>query len=197
MVKRCHRTESVIKKCMESQRDWAKLLDSVLFGMHSQVHSLTSFSPMHMLYNKDSLMPFQVAAQLKQYHELNANDSSKDIESENDVEIDLGESPITTEMNSELIDTVQQLEKQRQEIFGNAKVKIKKAQEHQVKGYNNRQNKGKPVEVGSKVLKYYFCQLGKLNKLKLKYLRSYTICAHSSTGNSYYLTDCHSHPLKN
>ena len=100
-------------KCMASQRDWAKLLDSVLFGMHSQVHSSTGFSPIHMLYNKDPLMPFQVAAQIKQYHELNTNDSSEDIESENDNEIDLGQSPITTEMNSELMGTVQQLEKQR------------------------------------------------------------------------------------
>ena len=99
-------------------------------------------------------------------------------------------------MNNELIDTVQQLEKQRQEIFGNAKVKIQKAQEHQAKGYNNRQNKGKPFEVGSKVLKYDFHQLGKLNKLKSKYLGPYTICGHSSAGNSYYLTDIHSHPLK-
>ena len=46
------------------------------------------------------------------------------------------------------------------------------------------------------MLKYDFHQLGKLNKLKSKYLGLYTICAHSSTGNSYYLTDCHSHPLK-
>ena len=119
------------------------------------------------------------------------NDSSKDVETENDVE-----SAITREMNNELIEIVQQLEKQRQEIFGNAKVKIQKAQEHQAKGYNNRQNKGKPFEVGSKALKYDFHQLGKLNKLKSKYLGLYTIRAHSSAGNSYYLTDGHSHTLK-
>ena len=145
-----------------------------------------------MLYNKDPLMPFQVAAKHEQY-KLDEKDSSKDVGTENDSEI--VESPITREMNNELIDTVQQLEKQRQEIFGNAKVKIQKAQEHQAKGYNNRQNKGKPFEVGSKVLKYNFHQLGKL-KLKSKYLGLYTIHGHSSAGNSYYLTDRHSHPLK-
>ena len=195
MVKWCHRTiELVIKKCMESQQDWAKLLESVLFGMHSQVHCSTGFSPMCMLYNKDPLMPFQVAAQLEPYYKLEENDSSKDVGTENDGGI--VESPITREMNNELIDTVQQLEKQRQEIFGNAKVKIQKAQEHQGKCYNNRQNKGKPFEVGSKVLKYDFHQLGKLNKLKSKYLGPYTICGHSSAGNSYYLSDRHSNPLK-
>ena len=83
-----------------------------------------------MLYNKDLLMPFQVAAKLEQY-KLYENDSSKDVGTENDSEI--VESPITREMNNELVDTLQQLEKQRQEIFGNAKVKIQKAQEHQAK----------------------------------------------------------------
>ena len=55
--------------------------------------------------------------------------------------------------NDDLMETVERLEQQRQEIFTAAKEQIKKFQEHQAKGYNNRQMKGKPFDVSSKVLK--------------------------------------------
>ena len=62
MVERCHQTlEGVIKKCMEKQEDWAIMIDSVLLGMRSQTHSSTGYSPMRMLYNKDPVLPFEIA----------------------------------------------------------------------------------------------------------------------------------------
>ena len=59
---------------------------------------------------------------------------------------------VTSSQDGDLINTVERLEEQRHEIFTSAKEKIKKSQEHQAKGYNNRQSKGKPFEIGSRVL---------------------------------------------
>ena len=39
------------------------------------------------------------------------------------------------------METVEKLEQQRQDIFNPAKEQIEKSQEHQAKGYNNRQTK--------------------------------------------------------
>ena len=143
---------------------------------------------MHMLYNKDPVMPFEVANKLKDCDELSSIPSSSSFI---DQTID-----VTSPMNGELIDTVQQLEEQRHEIFGSAKQNTQKSQEHQAKGYNNRQNKGKPFDVSTKVLKYDFHQMEKLNKLKSHYLGLYTIHSHSSTGSSYHLIHRHNHSLK-
>ena len=61
MVDRCHRTmEDVIRKVMTEQTDWLPTLNSVLFSICCQVHSSTGFSPFHMLYDKDPILPFQV-----------------------------------------------------------------------------------------------------------------------------------------
>ena len=61
MVEHCHRTlESVPKKCMEWQEDWYELLNNVLLGMRSQVHSSSGYSPIRMLFNKDPILPFQM-----------------------------------------------------------------------------------------------------------------------------------------
>ena len=75
MVERCHRTlQSVIVKVMEQQGNWYKLLNSVLFGMCCYTHSSTGFSAMRMLYNKDPIMPFEMADKLQ--HE-NCNQESE------------------------------------------------------------------------------------------------------------------------
>ena len=68
IVERCHQMmESVIKKCMDRQEDWYDMLNSVLLGMRSQVHSSTGYSPIRMLYNKDPLLPFQLPQKPKTY----------------------------------------------------------------------------------------------------------------------------------
>ena len=137
-----------------------------------------------MLFNINPVLPFQVADKLK--HSNLSESTAKDLNESNE---------IASSSNGDLIDTVQKLEHQRQEIFDTAKQKIKIAQQHQGKGYNNCQTKGLPFEVSQKVLKLNFQALGKLNKLKLRYLGPYMVCSHSSAGNSYFLTDWYSHQL--
>ena len=46
------------------------------------------------------------------------------------------------------------MEDQHKGIFDKATVSTRKAQKHQAKGYNNRQTKGKPFEIGDKCLKH-------------------------------------------
>ena len=66
MVEQCHRTiESILKKVMEKQENWVTSLDSILLGMRLQVHSSTGYLPICMLYNKDPIMPFQMANSMK------------------------------------------------------------------------------------------------------------------------------------
>ena len=46
------------------------------------------------------------------------------------------------------------MEDQCKGIFDKATASIRQAQKHQAKGYNNRQTKGKPFEIGDKCLKH-------------------------------------------
>ena len=64
-------------------------------------------------------MPFEVANKLKDCDEFSSIPPSSSIDQTDEV---------TSPMNGELIDIVQQLEEQRHEIFGSAKQKIQKSQ---------------------------------------------------------------------
>ena len=114
---------------MTEQTDWLPTLNSVLFSICCQVHSSTGFSPFHMLYDKDPILPFQL---LDKIGELG----------ENNTDID----PVST--------CFHMLENGREKIFDKVKQNIKKAQAHQSKGYNKRNGAGVPFEVGEKVLKH-------------------------------------------
>ena len=82
MVKHCHKTlELVLKKCMEWQEDWYELLNSVLLGMRSQVHSLSGYSPIRMLFNKDPILPFQISKCVKGESNETQNECDESIES--------------------------------------------------------------------------------------------------------------------
>ena len=48
---------------MTDRSDWNVLLNSVLFSVRCQTHSLMGYSPFHMMYQKDLIMPFQYADQ--------------------------------------------------------------------------------------------------------------------------------------
>ena len=122
---------------MQTQQDWDEILESALLGMRSQVHASIGYLLIRM-FNIDPILPFQMADKLKHSNpsestENDCNESSK----------------IASSSNGDLIDMVQKLKHQRQEIFENAKQKLKTAQQHQAKGYNNRQAKGLPFEVSS------------------------------------------------
>ena len=141
MVERCHRTlESVITKVMEWQEDWLKLLNSVLFGMHANTHSSTGFLPIRMLFDKDPIMPFEMADKLQNDRSVQESENS----SSHDIDID---------ESDKIFDIVQALSQEHKEIFQCADHRIHKAQKHQAKGYNNRNSIGTKFEVGMKVLK--------------------------------------------
>ena len=155
MVECCNCTmEDVLKKLMIDQTDWVRLLPSVLFAIRTAKHSSTGHSPHRMLYNKDPIMPFQHADRLKNAAYSDDNDDDDD---DDDVDNSDGYDSDATEIYAEeclddgLKSTIQKLENQHKEIFNKAHKSIKKAQIHQDKGYNNRQAKGAPFEIGTHV----------------------------------------------
>ena len=102
-------------------------------------------------------MPFQLAADSKNGENCNENDSDGDM-------VNGSASIVSTD---DIISVVESLEEQRHAIFDNAKINIKKAQQHQAKGYNNRQAQGTPFAVGKKVLKHNLSK-GKLKMIEIK-----------------------------
>ena len=186
MVERCHQTmESVIKKCMDRQEDWYDMLNSVLLGMRSQVHSSTGYSPIRMLYNKDPLLPFQLPQKPKTYQ--NCSDSDND-ECSNVTNYG------TIFSTEDIVNVVNAIEEQRCTIFEKSQRNIKKAQQHQAKGYNNHQTQGTPFDVGQKVIKWNFSK-GHLEKMKSRYIGPYKIVSRCKNG-LYTLKDKYSHVLK-
>ena len=148
MVEHCNHTiEDVVKKSMIDQMDWVRLLPSILFAIRTSKHSSMGYSPYRMLYNKDPIMPFQYADQLKNAAYSDDEDNSDEYDS------DATEIYAAAPSDDGLMSTIQNLENQHKQIFDKAHKSIKKAQIHQVKGYNNRQAKGAPFEIGMHVLK--------------------------------------------
>ena len=103
-----HTTEDCIRKVMLEENDWYKVLDSVLFACHVATHCSTGVSPYRMVYNKDPILPFEYKDKLN-YH------SDTYLEGKND-----------TNSNPEFSHTLKEMEKQKDEIFSQAKGKIKK-----------------------------------------------------------------------
>ena len=147
MVERCNCSiEDIVCKMMLAESDWCLILPSVLFGLWTSVHSSTGFTPFHMLYNFDPVLPFEYADKLN-------NGLVSDDEFDDDKTTVECECSGTTQCNP-LLSKIQFMEDQRKGIFDKASESIKKVQKHQAKGYNNRQNKGKPFEIGDKCLKH-------------------------------------------
>ena len=117
---KCYKEGLAVKRRLVSS------FEEFLFGMRSQVHASTGYSPMHMLYNKDPVMPFKVANKLKDCDGLSSIPSSSSSIDKTD--------EVTSPGNGELIDTVQQLEEQRHEIFGNAKQKFRNPKNIMLRG---------------------------------------------------------------
>ena len=81
MMERCHRTiEDCIKKVMVNQTDWYTLLNSVLFSIRCPTHSSTRYSPFHMLYNKDPILPFQYGDQSENCPYIENNSDGWDVD---------------------------------------------------------------------------------------------------------------------
>ena len=69
---------------------------------------------------------------------------------ENDSDGDIVNSSAGIFTTDDIISVVDSLEEQRHAIFDKAKTSIKKAQQHQAKGYNTRQAQGTPFAVGER-----------------------------------------------
>ena len=115
MVERCHRTlELVIKKVIQKREDWYPFLNSVLFSMHSQTHSSMGYSPIRMLYNKDPILPFEMADKLENGGHTDESESCNEEEQD------------ATDHSERIIGMVEVLEQKQKEIFSNADKKFYK-----------------------------------------------------------------------
>lgn len=180
MVEKMNQTvEDCLKKCMEKQDDWEEMLDSVLFGIRVSRHSSTGVSPYRMVYNKDPVLPFEY----------------QDMVNENPEMSHCINKPDTFQCNS-LNDLIDDLEKQRKQVFGMATVNITKAQKHQAKNYNNRKCTSESAEfaLGDRVLKLNMKDKSRKAKMRPKMLGPYTITGKCRSG--YLLKDRFSHQLK-
>ena len=123
-------------------------------------HASTRVTPFRMMYGYDPILPFQYADKMK--HVILSGD---DAACESDVDIclevsgDTSRDPVTTRINGNGKKTCKT-------IYAKASKSIKKAQKHQAKCYNNRQNKGKPFEIGDLCLKCNKCKDSHMVKLK-------------------------------
>ena len=50
---------------MLGKSDWCPMLPIVLFALRTSVHSSTGFTPFHLLYNFDPVLPFEYVDKLK------------------------------------------------------------------------------------------------------------------------------------
>ena len=164
---------------MVSQEDWEPMLPSVLFALRVSRHSSTGMSPYRVLYQRDSILPFQYMDRVNN----GGLDSANDCLNNDDYDSD-----------DPVCDLVEKLEKIRKNCFVQASDYIKKAQKHQAKNYNAR-NKGTPFKVGEMVLKKNMCGAGHKAKMHNKYINPYQITNVLSSG-LYYLKDKYSHQLK-
>ena len=165
------------------------MLPSVWFALRTAQHSSTGFSPFHLLYSYDPILPFEYADKSR-----NGILSDVDFDSGDDDSVSSNcEGSGTTESDL-LLSKIQYLEDQCKGTFDKASQSNKKAQKHQAKGYNNRQNKGKPFEIGKKCLKQNCADDQHKAKMCKKFLGLYTVVAKSGT-NAYYLKDHFSQTL--
>ena len=156
-MERCHCTiEYVLRKLLEEQEGWYYILDLVLFKIRTTHHSSTGLSPYRVVFNKDPLLPFELADKQRAHtyeydsnrDELDACSSSSGNKRVNDenTDSDVCEMKSSTGIQ-QLKERVQKLENQRKEVFENAYLNIKKAQAQQTRSYNNRNCSGEPFEV--------------------------------------------------
>ena len=131
-------------------------------------------------------MPFLLSHNKK--NDEKRTDSDGDMVIHKNINVNSSAGIFTTD---DIVSVVESLEEQRCAIFDKAKTNTKKAEQHQAKGYNSRQAQGTPFAVGKKVLKHNLSK-GKLEKMKLKYVRPYEILSRSEN-NLYTLKEKYSH----
>ena len=204
LVEHCNRSiEDIMKKSMINQEDWVDLLSSVLFAIRTSRHSSTGFLPFRMLYQKDPIMPFEHADKLIHNDDEYDSDATEFYEPGASSGCTSGSGGITSgsgsahgsdsECSDNILSTVQNLENQQKKKFDSTHQSIKKAQIHQAKGYNNRQAKGKPFEIGPHILKCNLQDQSHKCSLHKPFSRPYTVTGRSATG--YFFHDRFSYQL--
>ena len=120
MVERCNCSiEDIVCKTMSAESDWCPMLPSVLFALQTSVHSSTGFTPFHMLYNFDPVLPFEYADKLN-------NGLVSDDEFDDDKTTAECECSGTTQCDP-LLSKIQFMEDQHKGIFDKASESIKKS----------------------------------------------------------------------
>ena len=170
------------------------MLSSVLFALQTSVHNSTGFTPFHMLYNFDPVLPFEYADKLKNGLVSDDDEFESDDKTTAECECTGTTQFDPTTQSDPLLSKIQFMEDQHKGIFDKASELIKKAQKHQAKGYNKRQNRDKPFEIGDKCLKHNLKDHSCKQKMCKKILRLYTIVVRSGA-SVYYLMDKYSHKL--
>ena len=140
-----------------------------------------------MLYNFDPILPFEYADNLE-----NGVLSDEEADYQGDIESDAG-SNFAGMTTDPVFSKIVKLENQCKEIFNKANKSIKKAQKHQAKCYN-RQVKGKPFEIGCKVLKCNVKDESHKSKFRHKFTGTYLVIDRGPS-NLCYLHDHFSYKL--
>ena len=109
-------TEDCIRKVIENDNDWYNVLDSVLFACHIATHSSTGVSPYCMVFNKDLILPFKYKDKLDFHSDDYLDDESSLIAPNGCTQAN------SININQEFSQTLEEMEKQKQEIFSHANV---------------------------------------------------------------------------
>ena len=165
---------------MTDRSDWNVLLNSVLFSVRCQTHSSMAYSPFHMMYQKDPIMPFQYTGQT-QNSELHS-DCGTDANINSDVD------PV--------MEMVEHLEAQCKSVFERASSKIVKVQQVYARSYNKKHGGGIKFKVGDKVLWWNKWEDSRKSKLRKSFTGPYEIVSISNDGSNFWLKDKYSHFLK-
>ena len=123
-------TQNILLKYLQDKKEWADILDSVMFAYRTSKHATTGFSPFFLLYGRKPRLPV-------------------DLMVEENTKNEQGEMKIETDFSMEEI--IQSMENLRKAASVKAESNIKKAQAHQQKCYNNR-NSPDDFEIGDEVL---------------------------------------------
>ena len=124
-------TQNIFLKYLQDKKEWADILDSVMFAYRTSKHATTGFSPFFLLYGRKPRLPV----------DLMVEENTKNEQGEMKIE--------TSDFSMEEI--IQSMENLRKAASVKADANIKKAQAHQQKCYNNR-NSPDDFEVGDEVL---------------------------------------------
>lgn len=138
LVERQNRTiKDCLVKILLAKKEWPNCVPGTLFAIRTSQHSSTGYSPFQMMYNRQAKLPIE--CHLQDVDSPSEADNVLPKTNENNIGSDSND-----DSNGLLIpDIVMRatvMENIRNNIFKNAKQKIEKAQAHQRRNYDERNN---------------------------------------------------------